>query len=171
MPKVPREVGEGPFARRMARDVPENSHVRVMVVGPLAEAPERGGDERRREVRLGRRAGRYLGRGLACDVPGAHHIVEGDDERRLRARFEERLEALDRVVLGEEELDGVRLEQRSAITYERQKVLAHSGGHCGEPVKIPSSRCRDIPRKLKATRRIGWGATRPGRNDDPPDGK
>src|SRR5207245_10188526 len=117
MPKVPREVGEGPFARRMTRDFPEDPHLRVMVVGPLAEAPERGGDERRREVSLGPRADRHLDRGLAGDLPGVHHVVEGDDERGLQARFEERLEALDRVVLGEEELDGVRLEQRAAIAY------------------------------------------------------
>src|SRR2546430_8450319 len=135
MPEVAGQVRDGPRGRGVARDVPEDSYVRVVADGPPAEAPDRRGDERRRQVRLGRRAGGHLGGGLAGDVPGAHDVVEGDDERRLGARFEERLEALDRVVLGQEEVDGVRLEQGSAIAHERQKVLAHSGAIAVNPSK------------------------------------
>ena len=82
--------------------------------------------------------------GLAANLPGAHDIAQGDDEWGLGARLEERLEALHRIVLGQEELDGVRLEQGAPIAHERQEVLAHPGGHYGEPVKKPSSRRRNI---------------------------
>jgi len=156
MPEVPREVRERPLAGRMAGDVPEDPHVRVLVCGLLPEAPERRRDEGSRQARRrGRRLGRNLGRGAPGDLSRAHHVIEGDDERRFQAGFEERLDALDGIALRQEELDCVRLEQGSAIAHERQKFLAHPGGHCGEPVKKPSSRGRDIPRKLKPKGRIG----------------
>ena len=144
MPEVPREVRQGPFAGRMAGDVPENPYIGVVVVGPLPEPPERRGNERFHDVPDGGRHGRHSRRGLAANLPGAHDIAQGDDEWRLGARLEERLEALHRIVLGQEELDGVRLEQRAPIAHERQEVLAHPGGHYGEPVKKPSSRRRNI---------------------------
>src|SRR2546428_468251 len=99
MPEVPREVREGPLARRMARDVPEDPHVRVLVCGLLPDAPERRGDERVRQARRGRRPRHYLGRGVPGDFIRVHHVIEGDDERRLRAGSEERLEALDGIAL------------------------------------------------------------------------
>jgi len=41
----------------------------------------------------------YLGRGVPGDLTRAHHVIEGDDERRLRAGSEEGLEALDGIAL------------------------------------------------------------------------
>src|SRR2546426_12358521 len=51
------------------------------------------------------------------------------------------------------------------------KVPRASGGHCGEPVKKPSSHRRDIPGKLKAKGRIGGGGSRSGRDAASSDGK
>src|SRR3989442_6402055 len=99
MPEVPREVRERPLARRMARDVREDPHVRLPVCRLLPEAPERRGDKGVRQARRGRRPGRYLGRGVPGDLTRAHHVIEGDDERRLRAGSEEGLEALDGIAL------------------------------------------------------------------------
>src|SRR2546428_622191 len=83
----------------------------------ISEAPERRGVELVRQAGRGRRPGRHLSRGIPGDLTRAHHVMEGDDERRLRAGFEERLDALDGIALRQEELDRVRLEQRSAIAH------------------------------------------------------
>src|SRR5439155_25213849 len=83
------------------------------------------------------------------------YVLEGDDEGRLRAGTEESVQFRDRIPLDQEELDRIGFEQRAALAYERQKLLAHPGPHGGQVHKIPSSTSREWPRKLKAMRRIG----------------
>src|SRR6266487_6586871 len=74
--------------------------------------------------------------------------MERHDERRLGARLEERLEGRHRIPLAEEELDRIRLEQRSAASHERQKFLAHPPAHGTPSNKKGSSRSRRRPKKI-----------------------
>src|SRR5712691_9561871 len=90
-----------------------------------ASSPARGNEVVTNGLRRG--PDHQTGRSLATDHPRALDISKGEDQRRLRACFEERLDTSNRIILGEEEVDGVRLEERSVTAYERQKLLAHPG--------------------------------------------
>src|SRR5207247_1818264 len=154
MPKGPGEILEGALAGGPTRDVSKDPDVGMAVRGLLSKAPERGGggrdDGNGSEVQW-----RPGPEGLLRDFARMPDVLEGDDEGRLRAGAEESVQFRDRVPLDQEELDRIGFEQRAALAYERQKLLAHPGPHGRQVHKIPSSASPESPRKLKAMRRIG----------------
>ena len=117
--EVAGEIGQSALTRRSAGDVPEDPDIGFAVGGLLPRTRERGGQGRARGNRLRRGPDHETGRSLATDLPRALDVPQGEDERRLRACLEERLDTSNRIILGEEELDGVRLEERSVAAYER----------------------------------------------------
>src|SRR5436309_132696 len=123
--------------------------------GLLSKAPERGGGGGRDDGNGSEVQWRPGPEGLLRDFARMPDVLEGDDEGRLRAGAEESVQFRDRVPLDQEELDRIGFEQRAALAYERQKLLAHPGPHGRQVHKIPSSASPESPRKLKAMRRIG----------------
>src|SRR5438874_13439085 len=63
----------------------------------------------------------------SSDAGRMSDVRQGHEERRFGARPEESFEFRDGVLLHEEEVDGFGLEERSPLTHERQKLLAHPG--------------------------------------------
>ena len=124
--EVFREVLEGAFACGPAGDVPQDPHLGPCVRGAFAKPSERRGDGFRRA--RGRRGNRSNpgGRGPS-DAGRMSDVRQGHEERRFGARPEESFEFRDGVLLHEEEVDGFGLEERSPLTHERQKLLAHPG--------------------------------------------
>jgi len=79
------------------------------------------------------------------------------------ARDEEPFETGDRIALRQEEFDGVRLEQRAALTSRTPEFLAlRAYGH--DAFKKPSSSSADFLRKLKARGESGRVPPRSRRN-------